>query len=116
MMSATYLTDKAWGHGLATIAQDGTVLDAWFPDPVVGEAPKSDLQWFSPRELDGLVGIDELRNVRTEVIRVEIELSNPVISLVYINFNPVTEKCKPPIAPGCPAAIEVVITPELSIT
>ena len=79
-MSATYLTDKAWGHGLATIAQDGTVLDAWFPEPAVGEAPKSDLQWFSPRELDELVGVDELRNVRTEVIRVEIELSNPVTS------------------------------------
>ena len=79
-MSATYLTDKAWGHGLATIAQDGTVLDAWFPEPAVGEAPKSDLQWFSPRELDELVGVDELRNVRTEVIRLEIELSNPVTS------------------------------------
>ena len=79
-MSETYLTDKAWGHGLATISQDGTVLDAWFPEPAVGEAPKSDLQWFSPRELDELVGVDELRNVRTEVIRVEIELSNPVTS------------------------------------
>jgi 2,3,4,5-tetrahydropyridine-2-carboxylate N-succinyltransferase len=79
-MSATYLTDKAWGHGLATIAQDGTVLDAWFPDPQVGEAPKSDLQWFSPRELDEMVGVDELRNVRTEVIRIEIELANPVAS------------------------------------
>ena len=79
-MSATYLTEKAWGHGLATIAHDGSVLDAWFPDPAVGEAPKSDLQWFSPRELDGLVGVDELRNVRTEVIRCEIELSLPVSS------------------------------------
>jgi 2,3,4,5-tetrahydropyridine-2-carboxylate N-succinyltransferase len=79
-MSATYLSDKAWGHGLATIAQDGSVLDVWFPEPALGEAPKSDLQWFSPRELDELVGVDELRNVRTEVIRTEIELSLPVNS------------------------------------
>ena len=79
-MSANYLTEKAWGHGLATIAQDGTVLDAWFPEPQVGEAPKSDLQWFSPRELDELVGVDEVRNVRTEVIRVEIDLDAPVTS------------------------------------
>lgn len=79
-MSATYLTDRAWGHGLATISHDGTVLDVWYPDPQVGDAPKSDLQWFSPRELDEMVGKDEIRNVRTEVIRCEIELSLPVTS------------------------------------
>ena len=79
-MSATYLNEKAWGHGLATISHDGAVLDVWFPEPQVGEAPKSDLQWFSPRELDEMVGHDELRNVRTEVIRCEIELSLPVTS------------------------------------
>jgi 2,3,4,5-tetrahydropyridine-2-carboxylate N-succinyltransferase len=79
-MSATYLTDKAWGHGLATISHDGTVLDVWYPDPQVGDAPKSDLQWFSPRELDEMVGQDDIRNVRTEVIRCEIELSLPVTS------------------------------------
>ena len=79
-MSATYLTDKAWGHGLATISEDGTVLDVWYPEPEVGDAPKSDLQWFAPRELDQLVGKDEVRNVRTEVIRCEIELSLPVTS------------------------------------
>ncbi len=56
------------------------VLDVWFPAPEVGEAPKSDLQWFSPRELDQMVGVDEVRNVSTEVIRVEIALDQPVES------------------------------------
>ena len=56
------------------------MLDVWYPDPQVGDAPKSDLQWFSPRELDEMVGQDEIRNVRTEVIRCEIELSLPVTS------------------------------------
>ena len=79
-MSATYLSSKAWGHGLATISSDGMVLDVWFPAPEVGEAPKSDLQWFSPRELDQMVGVDEVRNVSTEVIRVEIALDQPVES------------------------------------
>ena len=79
-MSTNYLSSKAWGHGLATIANDGMVLDVWFPAPEVGEAPKSDLQWFSPRELDQLVGVDEVRNVTTEVIRVEILLDQPVES------------------------------------
>ncbi len=79
-MSANYLTDKAWGHGLATVTMDGVLLDVWFPKPELGAAPKSDLQWFSPRELDELVTVDEVRNVRTEVIRVEIDLDSPVAS------------------------------------
>ena len=79
-MSTSYLSSKAWGHGLATIASDGSILDVWFPAPEVGEAPKSDLQWFSPRELDQMVGNDELRNTRTEVVRVEIQLDHPVES------------------------------------
>jgi 2,3,4,5-tetrahydropyridine-2-carboxylate N-succinyltransferase len=79
-MSTSYLGSKAWGHGLATIAGDGSILDVWFPAPEVGEAPKSDLQWFSPRELDQMVGRDELRNTKTEVIRVEIQLDQPVES------------------------------------
>lgn len=78
MMS--YLTTKAWGHGLATIAADGSLLDVWFPAPELNEAPKSDLQWFSPRELDQMVGSDEIRNVRTEVVRVEIQLDEEVQS------------------------------------
>ena len=79
-MSANYLTDKAWGHGLATVTMDGVLLDVWFPKPELGSAPKSDLQWFAPRELDELVGVDDVRNVRTEVIRVEIDLEAEVTS------------------------------------
>jgi 2,3,4,5-tetrahydropyridine-2-carboxylate N-succinyltransferase len=59
---------------------DGVLLDVWFPKPELGAAPKSDLQWFSPRELDELAAVDEVRNVRTEVIRVEIDLDSPVAS------------------------------------
>ncbi len=79
-MSDNYLTEKAWGHGLATVSMDGILLDVWFPSPELGAAPKSDLQWFAPRELDEMVGQDEVRNVRTEVIRVEIDLDAPVAS------------------------------------
>lgn len=79
-MSENYLTEKAWGHGLATVSMDGILLDVWFPKPELGAAPKSDLQWFAPRELDEMVGHDEVRNVRTEVLRVEIDLDSPVAS------------------------------------
>lgn len=79
-MSETYLDEKAWGHGLATIADDGSLLDVWYPEPQLGAAPTSDLQWFSPRELDSLAKEDHVRKVRTQVIRTEIELSLPVTS------------------------------------
>jgi 2,3,4,5-tetrahydropyridine-2-carboxylate N-succinyltransferase len=76
--NANYLQSKAWGHGLATIAADGTVLDVWYPDPQLGEAPKSDALWVVPKELDAHVGTDARRNVSTQVIRTEIELELPV--------------------------------------
>ena len=31
------MTRTAWGHGLLTLTDDGTVLDAWFPAPALGE-------------------------------------------------------------------------------
>lgn len=74
--------NQAWGHGLATIAADGTVLDAFFPKPELGAAPKSDLQWFPPKELDELAGRDELRNVKTEVVRFEVDLQAEVSSTI----------------------------------
>lgn len=77
---STESNKEAWGHGLATIASDGTVLDVFYPDPQLGPAPKSDLQWFPPKELDELAGHDELRMVRTEVIRCEIQLDAEVSS------------------------------------
>jgi len=75
---STFLTGKAWGHGLATIATDGTVLDTWYPNPQLGEAPKTDALWVVPKELDALVGTDAKRNVTTQVVRTEIDLELPV--------------------------------------
>lgn len=75
-----FLSGSAWGHGLATIARDGSVLDIWYPAPALGAAPQSDLQWFPPKELDLVAGEDSLREIRTEVIREEVELSLPVSS------------------------------------
>ena len=42
MSSENYIVSKAWGHGLATLSADGTVLDVWYPNPALGEAPKSE--------------------------------------------------------------------------
>lgn len=75
-----FIEGKAWGHGLATVAADGTVLDVYYPNPQLGEAPKSDALWVVPRELDAATGADSRRGVTVQVIRTEIELALPVIN------------------------------------
>ena len=64
-------TRAAWGHGIATTTTDGTVLDTWYPQPRLGEAPEADQV---PTELTVLAGQDEARGVRTEVVTVAVDL------------------------------------------
>jgi 2,3,4,5-tetrahydropyridine-2-carboxylate N-succinyltransferase len=73
-------TTKAWGHGLATKDAEGNILDVWFPEPKLGPAPKTDELWVVPKELDALVGADPRRAIETQVVRTEIDLSQPVSS------------------------------------
>ena len=80
MTETTFAAGKAWGHGLATIAADGTMLDTWYPNPQLGEAPKTDELWVVPKELDALAQEDKRRNVTTQVVRTEIELELAVTS------------------------------------
>ena len=68
----------AWGHGLATVASEGTILDVWYPKPQLGEAPKNDSLWVVPKELDAMVGEDARRRVSIRWVRTEINLAEPV--------------------------------------
>ncbi|GAA4399692.1 2,3,4,5-tetrahydropyridine-2,6-dicarboxylate N-succinyltransferase [Tsukamurella soli] len=59
--------------GLATIAEDGTVLDTWFPAPELtdgGGVPETVVLDGdgAPAELAALAGRDELRRVETQVV------------------------------------------------
>lgn len=65
----------AWGYGLATIAADGTVLDTWFPAPELGRIPAGRDKWIVPSEFEGLTGDDARREVRIDVVTLEIELA-----------------------------------------
>jgi 2,3,4,5-tetrahydropyridine-2-carboxylate N-succinyltransferase len=69
---------KAWGFGLASVvtsgASEGTVLEAWFPAPALGSAP-TDAQ--APEGLAAAARDHAVRRVRAEVVRVEIDLSEP---------------------------------------
>ncbi len=80
MTEATFLDSNAWGHGLSTVASDGTILDVWYPKPELGAAPKSDALWVVPKELDALVGEDARRRVSIQWIRTEVDLTQPVSS------------------------------------
>jgi 2,3,4,5-tetrahydropyridine-2-carboxylate N-succinyltransferase len=69
---------KAHGWGLASVVADGAgegaVLETWFPAPVLGDRPDAGP---APEALEAQAGDDPLRRVRTEVIRVEIDLDAP---------------------------------------
>src|SRR5215217_2994932 len=63
----------AWGWGLATVHESGQVLDTYFPRPALGRADDSE----PPPELAAEAGADDLRAVRTDVRRVEVDLNVP---------------------------------------
>ena len=61
----------AWADGLATIADDNTTLDAWFPKPALGR--RGEGHTVAP-ELLAHEGRDAQRNVTVRAISIEIEL------------------------------------------
>ncbi|MGO1972352.1 MAG: 2,3,4,5-tetrahydropyridine-2,6-dicarboxylate N-succinyltransferase [Propionibacteriaceae bacterium] len=73
---ATHDTNSrhAWGWGLATIHESGNVLDAWFPNPQLGSDPEPGPAGDGPAELRAATSADEVRRVRTEVVKVSSAL------------------------------------------
>jgi 2,3,4,5-tetrahydropyridine-2,6-dicarboxylate N-succinyltransferase len=63
----------AWGWGLASIHVSGQVLDTYFPTPRLGAADDS----AAPPALISAVVDDEAREVRTEIVLVDINLEAP---------------------------------------
>jgi 2,3,4,5-tetrahydropyridine-2-carboxylate N-succinyltransferase len=69
-MAITESASIASGHGLATVTDSGKVLDVWYPEPKLGT-----LSGEPSSELKALVGKDETRGVRRDLVSVEIDLS-----------------------------------------
>lgn len=67
------MSEQAWGFGLATITDEGTVLDTWYPAPALGAAAEG---VDAPASLTRLVGRYPARRVHTELVRVEIDLDS----------------------------------------
>ncbi len=74
-MTTAACTEAASGTGLATVADDGTVLDTWYPAPALGH-DAADVA----AELAPLAGADPDRGVSTLVVRIELgSLADPPI-------------------------------------
>ncbi|MBO1901127.1 2,3,4,5-tetrahydropyridine-2,6-dicarboxylate N-succinyltransferase [Leucobacter weissii] len=73
-------TRAAWAQGLSTTAADGTTLDAWFPAPRLGARPSGHDPHIAPAELESLLGRDELRDVESRFVDIEIDLDAPASS------------------------------------
>ena len=76
MSSSQKSATLASGHGIATFSGE-TVLDVWFPEPSLGA-----LIGNPSESLSKLVGVDEVRKVRREVVSLEIDLNTAPVSAV----------------------------------
>jgi 2,3,4,5-tetrahydropyridine-2-carboxylate N-succinyltransferase len=63
----------AWGWGLATVHESAGVLDTAFPAPELGAASDGD----APAEWQAAERTDDVRGVRVELRRVEVDLDAP---------------------------------------
>ena len=73
-MPDTHQPGSAWGIGLATTTTAGTVLDVWYPAPMLGPARDAD-----DTELRALAADDADRGVRQSVIRTVSDLGAPPV-------------------------------------
>ena len=81
---------SAWGYGLVTTADDGTVLDTWFPEPRLGAVPAGVDPLIAPAEFASQEGEDPRRGVTIAFQTVVIDdLDAPPASVedVYLRLH-----------------------------
>jgi 2,3,4,5-tetrahydropyridine-2,6-dicarboxylate N-succinyltransferase len=67
---------QAWGIALTTLGADGSVLDAWYPSPQLGEAP-SDIETHPLHaQLTAAARADEVRGTTQEVVVRAVSLAD----------------------------------------
>jgi 2,3,4,5-tetrahydropyridine-2-carboxylate N-succinyltransferase len=83
----------AYGWGLVNVHSSGQQLDTWFPAPALGKAPSG----VVPTEL-AEVTFDELREVETEPLLVQLDLDDPPKSApdAYLRLHLLSHRiCQP---------------------
>jgi len=81
---------SAWGYALVTTADDGSVLDAWFPEPRLGDIPAGVDPLIAPAEFASQEGDDPRRGVTIAFQTVVIDdLDAPPASVedVYLRLH-----------------------------
>ena len=73
----TDTTRTAWAWGLATVHSTGAVLDTWYPNPALGSEVTDD----APAALVEAQYDDDMRQVETKVVRVNISLDEPPLGV-----------------------------------
>lgn len=88
----------AWGQGIATVADNATVLDAWFPAPHLGSLPDDIDPRAVPAEFANILGPEERRAVRRDFVTVESTLSSPPTSTVdaYLRLHLLSHRLAKP--------------------
>jgi 2,3,4,5-tetrahydropyridine-2-carboxylate N-succinyltransferase len=94
------MSDERWVHGLglATVAANGTVLDAWYPEPAAGRLPLGFNPAMPPAALEQLAVADPRRAVEVEVVAVEIDLDAAPASTAdaYLRLHALSHRLVPP--------------------
>lgn len=93
------MTDTtAWAHGIATVANNATVLDAWFPAPHLGPLPADVDPTAVPAEMAEFLGPDDRRAVRRDFVTVESALNAPPTSTVdaYLRLHLLSHRLAKP--------------------
>jgi 2,3,4,5-tetrahydropyridine-2,6-dicarboxylate N-succinyltransferase len=88
-------TRTAWGFGLATVAEDGEVLDTWFPAPVLGRQER-DVK--PPEELTAAERADPVRLVSVQLVRTAIDLDAEPADVpdAYLRLHLLSHRLVPP--------------------
>lgn len=73
---------RAHAAGLATVSFNGTVLDTWYPSPLLGTPEPGAGTWIVPAEIEELADHrDELRETHTTYVHTEIDLDKAPASV-----------------------------------
>ncbi|MFV0319011.1 MAG: 2,3,4,5-tetrahydropyridine-2,6-dicarboxylate N-succinyltransferase [Microbacterium sp.] len=83
-----------WGVGLATAADDGTLLDTWYPEPQTGRIPLGFDRGTPPENLERLAVPDPRRSVSVEIVTHEIDLDAAPASTadVYLRLHALSHR------------------------
>jgi 2,3,4,5-tetrahydropyridine-2-carboxylate N-succinyltransferase len=87
-----------WGWGLSTVSENGTVLDAWYPEPALGRLPLGLDPSMPPEALERFALPDERRSVTVEVVASEVDLDAAPLSTAdaYLRLHALSHRLVQP--------------------